>query len=197
MMPTVHRPMTSEEGARRARGDRLPEAERFWAMVDKGDGSGCWLWTGGTVGRPGGGDYGSFKAWVDGRWRTVRANRYAYELVVGPIPDGLVVRHTCDTPECVRPDHLLLGTHADNIADRDARGRGRAPQGEDNGHARLTAADIPRIHDLLAGGLSQREVGMRVGVHQSQVSRIIRGRAWQSVTSDRAMATATSDEGVI
>ncbi|MFJ4166312.1 HNH endonuclease signature motif containing protein [Microbacterium sp. NPDC089698] len=57
--------------------------------------------------------------------RAIGAHRAAFEASNGPIPDGLVVRHTCDNPPCINPDHLLIGTVADN--NRDKAERGRAP----------------------------------------------------------------------
>jgi hypothetical protein len=71
-------------------------ATRFWPKVDKTDG--CWLWTAATNEF----GYGIFR--IDGR--NVRAHRWAYEDLVGPIPKGLVLDHLCRTPACVRPDHL-------------------------------------------------------------------------------------------
>jgi hypothetical protein len=92
--------------------------ERFWARVRKG--AGCWSWTG-TVARVG---YG-----VIGRGSRQEglaySHRLAYVLLVGPIPEGLYVLHKCDNRRCVRPDHLFLGTHLDNVADMVRKGRHR------------------------------------------------------------------------
>lgn len=85
----------------------------FWERVRKGDG--CWEWTG-FVRKDGYGQFGRSKA----------AYRAAWELANGPIPPGAHVLHSCDNRLCVRPDHLRLGTHGDNMADMAARGRSAA-----------------------------------------------------------------------
>lgn len=92
-------------------------SERFWAKVDK-TGS-CWLWTG-AVDRDG---YGSFTAFFDGQKKFLRAHRFAYQLCKGEIAHGLFVCHSCDVPLCVNPDHLWLGTPADNVSDMLAKKR--------------------------------------------------------------------------
>lgn len=89
--------------------------ERFWSKVKKTDG--CWLWMGANDGK----GYGVFH--YGRRNEIVKAYRFSYELANGPIPDGLEVMHSCDVPACVRPEHLHLGTHGDNMREAFARNR--------------------------------------------------------------------------
>ena len=86
-------------------------AERFWAKVSKGQPGECWEWAGGKV--PEG--YGRL-ALTGGRY--VRAHRFAYEELVGPIPDGKVLDHLCRNPSCVNPDHLEPVTDYVNVVER-------------------------------------------------------------------------------
>ena len=86
---------------------------RFWSKVKKTQD--CWIWTASRTDR----GYGSFG--LDGKVR--RAHRVAYELAVGPIPDGMSILHACDNPPCVNPAHLRVGTQVQNMADELVRGR--------------------------------------------------------------------------
>jgi HNH endonuclease len=96
--------------------------ERFWAKVAKGDG--CWEWQAGKDKN----GYGQFTVYPPRR--TLRAHRVAYEMEVGPIPDGLMVLHRCDNPSCVRPDHLFTGDAKANSEDMLSKGRYRNPNAE-------------------------------------------------------------------
>lgn len=150
-----------------------PLVERFWPKVDRsGD---CWLWTS-TLNQNG---YGLFG--VGGRsGRMHLAPRVAWELTHGRIADGLQIRHACDTPACVNPAHLSLGTHADNTRDR--LERNRQAKGIRFPHARLTderVAEMRQTYD--EGGTTQRELSKRYGVSQSVVSGIIARRRWKHV----------------
>lgn len=81
--------------------------------------SGCWEWTG-TTNRQG---YGVVGLFIDGRPIGIPAPRLQWMHSHGPIPDGLVIMHTCDNPPCINPDHLALGTQASNLTDMRAKGR--------------------------------------------------------------------------
>lgn len=106
--------------------------ERFWKRTDKAL-NGCWIWAGAVWGNN---SYGCVKF----NGRTWNAHRLAYSLEKGEIPAGLCVLHACDTPLCVNPDHLFLGTQKDNIADRARKGR------TSNGH--VGAMHCKRGHEF-------------------------------------------------
>lgn len=104
--------------------------ERFWAKVDRRDGGDCWPWLGTTTST----GYGLFG--VPREDRTVGAHRYAYELVVGPIPTGLELDHLCRVRNCVNPAHLEPVTHAENLRrGREARGFALAASTDPTGDA--------------------------------------------------------------
>jgi hypothetical protein len=143
--------------------------ERFWAKVQRGEPDDCWIWTAATKRGYGHFKYGHFK--VDGKM--VKAHRFSYALAHGPILDGLHVLHRCDNPPCVNPAHLFPGTNADNIRDKEAKGRGNQPRGTANGKCHLTNEEVAEIRT--APG-TQREIGERFGISWPTVSRIKRGK---------------------
>lgn len=135
--------------------------------------TGCWLWTACTD------RYGYGKFGVGGR--VVKAHRYSWELANGPNPSCLHVCHKCDTPACVNPEHLFLGTPADNSADKVAKGRHAF--GSRASSAKLTGADAVEIY--LAEG-PQKLIADRYGIDPAMVSNIKRRKSWAHVTAQVA-----------
>lgn len=130
--------------------------------------SGCWLWTG-SVNNKG---YG--KLYFDGRLD--HAHRVAYELLCEPIPTGLVIRHKCDTPACVNPGHMLVGTKRENSQDMAARKR--SPWGGRNGRAKI---DADAVQDIRTRRLSAVEFAALYGIGPEAVRDIWNGRRWRQL----------------
>jgi hypothetical protein len=131
---------------------------RFMRSVIKTES--CWIWNG-TRQHTG---YGQFK--ISGK--TFRAHRVSYEHFTGRIPDKLLVRHTCDTPLCVNPAHLVLGTDLDNMTDKVERGR--VPRGTSHYLSKLTDAQIEEIRQLYVSGdkqFSQPALARKYGVNHT------------------------------
>ena len=158
--------------------------ERFWAKVQKSDG--CWNW---TAGRSRGG-YG--KLGVNGHHMT--AHRVSWLLHHGSISKGLCVLHRCDNRRCVRPDHLFLGTAADNVWDCVRKGRNAGAKGEKNGCAKLTQKDVVAIR---ASSANQLAVARLFGVGQSAVSSIKRRKRWGHVPEATDNADPRKQKGEI
>jgi hypothetical protein len=106
------------------RGPRVTPVERFWSYVDKSGPNGCWIWT--RARQPRG--HGVFGGRLPVTETSHLAHRLAYALVRGPIPASLILRHKCDNPPCVNPDHLTPGTVKENTWDMIDRGRAKLVQ---------------------------------------------------------------------
>jgi ribosome-binding protein aMBF1 (putative translation factor) len=116
--------------------------------------------------------------------RTYRAHRIAWELTKGQIPDGAVICHRCDNPRCCNPDHLFVGTKADNSADMTSKGRHRTDprQGEKHGMHKLTEGVVLQIRDAYAaGGATQTALAERFGMSVSQINNIVNRRHWRHI----------------
>lgn len=132
-------------------------------------GPGCWQWTGPDNGT------GYARIGVGGGY--AMAHRLVFMANHGPIPPGMVVRHTCDNRRCVNPDHLVLGTQDDNV--RDMVERGRCPRGADHWAAKLTPDTVLEIRARVAAGERQRDVAAAFGVAYITVQRIAQRRTWR------------------
>ena len=105
-------------------------------------------------------------------------HRLAYTKAKGPIPSKMFVCHSCDTPRCVNPNHLFLGTHQDNMTDKVLKNRQYKPKGIKNTNAKLTDADVLEIKKL-KGTRTQQSIADDYGVNQSIISDILRNKTWQ------------------
>jgi hypothetical protein len=116
------------------------------------------------------------------KWRNGKqssAHRLAWEDANGPIPDGMHVLHSCHNPACVNPDHLRLGTHQDNMRDRQEAQR--QARGSTNGRSKLTEDQVLEIWKL-KGKVTQRTLAERFGVSIKAVGHIHSGYRWRHVT---------------
>jgi hypothetical protein len=157
----------------------LPPEFRFWRKVFRGDG--CWYWTAGANEQ----GYGLFNRSPAKAGNCWLAHRYSYELHYGPFDERLCVLHDCDTPNCVRPDHLFLGTRTDNAEDKVSKGRQRGPQGERNPKAALTEAEVLAIRaEFAAGGVSKSEIARRRRIPLWTVRNILSETTWRHLLED-------------
>lgn len=155
-------------------------ADRFVLKTRK-SARGCVEWIGCVGSRHG---YG--KVHVDVRCRPETAHRVAYQLFIGPIPDGLFVLHSCDNRRCVSPTHLVLGTHQDNMDDMVRKGRATQTgfPGEANGRAILTAPLVIEARSLAAlvgQRPAARKMAGETGVSEITLRQAIRRVTWKHI----------------
>lgn len=139
--------------------------------------SGCWLWSG-AIDRDG---YGktTISPRQNGKLAQIRAHRLALFISHGrEYPANFLVCHRCDTPACVNPSHLFLGTNAENLADRDRKGRGRVGIGERQWFAKLSAKDIPAIR---ASSEKFKDIANKYGVRRQTIAAVKHRATWKHI----------------
>lgn len=151
--------------------DQKAAQQRLFERCMPEPNSGCWLWTENVTQ----GGYG----YLDFNCRRWRAHRLAYAAFVGPFDESLVVCHRCDTPSCINPDHLWLGTQGDNV--RDCARKHRYPVGANHPRAKLSERDVIAVRRLHALGVMQKRIAQRYGVSESAIGSIIRREVWKCV----------------
>lgn len=142
--------------------DKRPIKERLMEKMTPAP-NGCWEWTGGM--RADG--YGL--VWFEGKAQ--RAHRIAYQVLKGPLDTKDVLCHKCDNRKCINPDHIFIGSRADNV--RDAASKNRMPHGKSHWNATLSDAQIAMIRSI--EGVTYTEIARQFGVAQSTVSRLRSG----------------------
>lgn len=153
------------------------DTEKFWSRVNKNGptmpnmDTPCWEWIAGRNY-----NYGILSV----NKKTVRAHVYSYTLANGEFESGLCVLHRCDNRPCVRPDHLFLGTHADNV--RDKVKKGRQAKGERAYATKLTACEVIEMRKIFAAGqVSQRALARQYGITPQSAYRVLRRLQWRHV----------------
>jgi hypothetical protein len=146
-------------------------SKRFWSKVDiRGDNE-CWEWRYCKQSK----GYGSVGI---GNGKTALAHRVAYQLAKEETPDGLIVCHSCDNRTCCNPNHLWLGTIADN--NRDMVSKGRNATGEKSGRAKLTFADVMKMRAIYsAGNSSYSDIAKEFRITSSWARSVIKGDYWK------------------
>jgi len=155
-----------------AKRNKIPVKERFWEKVSPLSVDECWEWERGLT------SHGYGLIW-DGM-KQEKAHRVSWELHNGPIPDGLHVLHKCDNRKCVNPNHLWIGTNAQNTADMVAKGR--AAKGEKSGKAILDEICVTLIREIYANGKTTHlALAKFFGVGESTIANIVKRNSWRHI----------------
>jgi HNH endonuclease len=163
----------------------IRDRDLCWSRVDASGGrDACHDWTGSRVNAPPN-DYGRLYVWVAGVDHQYRAHRVAYILIHGePPPERPYILHGCHRPPCCNPNHLLLGTHQENMDDMVAAGRQSRLFGETNPSAVLTEATVLEVLRLYGEGFTQEQIAGIVGASLDAIQRVLTRRAWTHITAD-------------
>lgn len=164
---------------------KLTTKQRFYASVLLPNENGCMLWAKGTT-RKG---YALIRIQSE-NGRKIAAHRYSYALHYGLFDKNLHVCHKCDIPSCMAPDHLFLGTNADNVRDKVSKGRQASGSllicsGETNPGAKLTDKDVLQIRALLREGVMVKSIAEKFKVGRKTISDIKVNRRWAHIKESK------------
>lgn len=129
--------------------------------------NGCWEWAASRLKN----GYGRIREGATGS-KTITAHRASWLIHKGPIPDGMCVCHQCDNRRCVNPQHLFLGSKAENNRDRAMKGRSRDQRGERNSLTKLSNETVFAIRAARSAGDTYRSISERFGVPRTTITNI-------------------------
>lgn len=156
--------------------------EKYWTKVEVRGPNDCWLWTDSLKGCKYGLFWDGLTYLPNGHPKQVVSTRWGYIHRIGRIPEGQWVCHSCDVPACHNDAHWFLGTASDNQRDSVSKGRNQTPdnRGHRHGMAKLTIDQIEDIRIRYArGDVKQSDLATEFGIHQQQISRIVRRTSWR------------------
>lgn len=150
--------------------------DRFWEKVAVGEKDDCWEWKASC--RHGYGQFGVRAGYIE------IAHRYSWIIANGPIPDGLCALHKCDNPKCVNPNHLFLGTRADNTMDMCEKGRNRSRPtlGTKNGASKLSEEQVLGVVTRHTSGESIHSLSRSLKISRPSIKAILVGKTWKWLT---------------
>ena len=168
-MCDMHAQRVERHGAITEPHRKMPLYKKFLMHVnDTGE---CWEW----MGVKNATGYGRLYH----KSKPIAAHRYSYSIYNGLIKDGQLIRHTCDNPSCVNPEHLISGSNMDNS--RDMKDRGRGIRGEKVSASKLKKADIPVIIKKRKQGVKLTELAKEFGVSAETIKHVVKRKTWKHV----------------
>ncbi len=133
----------------------------------------CWLWSGSLA--PDG--YGKVKI----KDKHTSAHRLSWVIHNGEIPSGMQVLHKCDNRSCVNPNHLVLGTNAENTADRVRKGRSNPAKGNQLPQSKLDECKVRQIREMSRVGMPQSKIAAYFDMCQQAIANVVSRKAWAHI----------------